>query len=50
MGKSYKTYAEAIKNCKSDEITIFDPNTGLYYNIKRFPRSNKEFWGLGSPW
>lgn len=47
MSRGYKTYAEAIRNRKSDEITIFDPVTGLYHNIKVFHSKNP--W-IGSPW
>ena len=50
MGKGYKTYSEAVKNCKSDEITIYSPQDGLYYNVKVFPKIRKDFWGLGSKW
>ena len=32
---SFKTYAEAAKNRKRDEVTILDVVTGLYANIKQ---------------
>ena len=50
MGKGYKTYAEAERNCKSDEITVYNTRTGLYYNVKIFPKRRKDFWGVGSQW
>jgi hypothetical protein len=50
MGKGYKTYSEAERNRKSDEITIYNPSNGLYYNVKIYPTIKKDFWELGSKW
>ncbi len=49
MGQGYKTYAEAELHRKSDEITIRDPQTGLYYNIK-IHSDKRNLWRIGSQW
>lgn len=50
MGIGYKTYSEAVKNCRSDEITIYNAQDGLYYNVKVFPKQKENFFRLGSRW
>ena len=50
MGRGYRTYAEAVRNCRRDEITIYNPIDGLYYNVKILPRTKKDFWRIGSEW
>jgi len=50
MGKGYKTYAEAIKNCRSNEITVYNSKDGLYHNVKIFPKTREDSWRLGSAW
>lgn len=35
---NYKTYAEAVRNRRSDEITIYDPVMKVYRNVKIYPR------------
>lgn len=49
MGYGYRTYGEAAANRRSDETTIYDWQTGLYYNVKS-PFSKKENKFLGSKW
>lgn len=41
MVKKYKTYAEAAKNRKSNERTIYDINTKFYYNIKKYTKKRR---------
>jgi len=50
MGKGYKTYSEAERNRKSGEITIYNPDNGLYYNILISKKRKNSEWGLGSIW
>ncbi len=34
MEKGYKDYLEAVKNCKRDEMTLYDSEKKKYYNKK----------------
>ncbi|MBU3913300.1 MAG: hypothetical protein KKE50_04365 [Nanoarchaeota archaeon] len=38
---AYNTYAEAVRNRRSDEITVYDPVTGRYKNVKIYPKRKK---------
>ena len=38
---AYKTYAEAVRNRRSDEITIYDPVNRVYRNVKIYPRRRR---------
>lgn len=46
MGRSYRTYSEAAANRRSDEITIYDSKTGLYYNVKSYMPKFPKFRGF----
>ena len=36
MGYAYRSYAEAASNRRRDEMTVYDPITNSYYNVKSF--------------
>ena len=50
MGKGYQSYLEAAANRKRDEMTLYDPMKGLYYNVKIYPKPRKGFGDIGSIW
>ena len=46
MSKEYKTYSEAVKNRKQDEITVYNSLKKVYKNLKVFPRFNRRIFFL----